>query len=78
MLKQTEGSHAIAESVALCRPEVICAYPITPQTHIVEAVSYTHLDVYKRQVPAGGDLRLPDHAADPHRRGCLLYTSRCV
>ncbi len=38
MLKQTEGSRAVAEAVALCRPEVICAYPITPQTHIVEAV----------------------------------------
>jgi pyruvate ferredoxin oxidoreductase alpha subunit len=36
MLKQIEGSRAIAEAVALCRPEVICAYPITPQTHIVE------------------------------------------
>ncbi|MCC6678304.1 MAG: pyruvate ferredoxin oxidoreductase [Phycisphaerales bacterium] len=38
MLKQCEGSVAIAESVALCRPEVICAYPITPQTHIVEGL----------------------------------------
>lgn len=37
MLKQIEGSHAVAECVALCRPEVICAYPISPQTHIVEA-----------------------------------------
>ncbi|MCU7873294.1 MAG: pyruvate ferredoxin oxidoreductase [Candidatus Thiodiazotropha sp. (ex Lucinoma borealis)] len=36
MLKQIEGSHGIAEAVAMCRPEVICAYPITPQTHIVE------------------------------------------
>ncbi|MCU7811584.1 MAG: pyruvate ferredoxin oxidoreductase, partial [Candidatus Thiodiazotropha sp. (ex Notomyrtea botanica)] len=36
MLKQIEGSHGIAEAVALCRPEIICAYPITPQTHIVE------------------------------------------
>ncbi|MGB5650083.1 MAG: pyruvate ferredoxin oxidoreductase, partial [Sedimenticolaceae bacterium] len=36
MLKQTEGSQAVAEAIALCRPEVICAYPITPQTHIVE------------------------------------------
>jgi pyruvate ferredoxin oxidoreductase alpha subunit len=36
MLKQIEGSHGIAEAVGLCRPEVICAYPITPQTHIVE------------------------------------------
>jgi len=38
MLKQTEGSQAVAEAVALCRPEVICAYPISPQTHIVEAL----------------------------------------
>ena len=38
MLKQIEGSHAVAEAVALCRPEVICAYPISPQTHIVEAL----------------------------------------
>ncbi len=36
MLKQIEGSHGVAEAVGLCRPEVICAYPITPQTHIVE------------------------------------------
>jgi len=38
MLRQIEGSRAVAESVALCRPEVICAYPITPQTHIVEGL----------------------------------------
>ena len=38
MLKQMEGSAAVAEAVALCRPEVICAYPISPQTHIVEGV----------------------------------------
>jgi hypothetical protein len=39
MLKQIEGSRAAAEAVAMCRPQVICAYPITPQTHIVEALS---------------------------------------
>ena len=38
MLKQIEGSVAVAQAVALCRPEVICAYPITPQTHIVEGL----------------------------------------
>lgn len=38
MLKQIEGSRAVAEAIALCRPEVICAYPISPQTHIVEAL----------------------------------------
>jgi pyruvate ferredoxin oxidoreductase alpha subunit len=34
-----EGSQAVARAVALCRPGVIAAYPITPQTHIVEAIS---------------------------------------
>ena len=38
MLKQIEGSHGVAEAIALCRPEVICAYPISPQTHIVEGL----------------------------------------
>jgi len=31
-----EGSHAVAQIVRLCSPGVISAYPITPQTHIVE------------------------------------------
>ncbi len=39
MLRQEEGSRAVAEAVALCRPEVISAYPISPQTHIVEHLS---------------------------------------
>ena len=34
-----EGSLAVAEAVRLCRPQVIAAYPITPQTHIVEALA---------------------------------------
>lgn len=38
MLDQIEGSQAVAHAVALCRPQVVCAYPITPQTHIVEAL----------------------------------------
>ncbi|MGZ6831407.1 MAG: transketolase C-terminal domain-containing protein [Nocardioidaceae bacterium] len=39
MLEQIEGSQAVARAVALCRPEVIAAYPISPQTHIVEGLS---------------------------------------
>jgi len=39
VLRQLEGSAAVAETVALCRPEVVCAYPISPQTHIVEGLS---------------------------------------
>jgi pyruvate ferredoxin oxidoreductase alpha subunit len=38
MLYQLEGSQAVAKAIALCRPKVVCAYPITPQTHIVEGL----------------------------------------
>lgn len=39
MYEQLEGSQAVAKAVARCRPAVIAAYPISPQTHIVEALS---------------------------------------
>jgi len=39
MLEITEGSMAVSEAVRLCRPQVVAAYPITPQTHIVEALA---------------------------------------
>jgi len=39
MLQQVEGSKAVAVAVAACRPQVVCAYPISPQTHIVEELS---------------------------------------
>jgi pyruvate ferredoxin oxidoreductase alpha subunit len=39
MLEQIEGSRAVARTVAACRPQVIPAYPISPQTHIVEALA---------------------------------------
>src|SRR5574341_93076 len=48
MKKFIEGSHAVAEAVKLCKPEVISAYPITPQTHIVEKLS---------QMVADGELK---------------------
>ena len=34
-----EGSQALARTIALCRPQVVAAYPITPQTHIVEGIA---------------------------------------
>jgi len=38
VLRQVEGSRAVAHAVAMCRPQVVCAYPISPQTHIIEAI----------------------------------------
>jgi pyruvate ferredoxin oxidoreductase alpha subunit len=34
-----EGSMAVAKAVQLCKPGVVSAYPITPQTHIVEELA---------------------------------------
>lgn len=33
------GNHAVAAAVRLCRPQVVAAYPITPQTPIYEKLS---------------------------------------
>jgi pyruvate ferredoxin oxidoreductase alpha subunit len=48
MKKVIEGSKAVAEAVKVCRPHVVSAYPITPQTHIVENLS---------QMVADGELK---------------------
>jgi pyruvate ferredoxin oxidoreductase alpha subunit len=37
--KVIEASMAVAIAAKLCKPEVIAAYPITPQTHIVERIA---------------------------------------
>ncbi len=39
MKQLLEGSQAVAEAVRLCRPSVVAAYPITPQTHIIERLA---------------------------------------
>jgi pyruvate/2-oxoacid:ferredoxin oxidoreductase alpha subunit len=39
MKRVLEGSHAVAEAVRLSRIDVVSAYPITPQTHIVERIA---------------------------------------
>lgn len=39
MRRVIEGSRAVAEAVKICRVQVIAAYPITPQTHIVQDLS---------------------------------------
>ena len=46
--RMLQGARAMAEMTALCRPRVISAYPITPQTLIVEELS---------QIVADGDLK---------------------
>lgn len=47
IVKVLEGSEAVALAVKACRPQVISAFPISPQTHIVEGLA---------QLLADGDL----------------------
>jgi len=47
-VRVVEGSQAIARAVKLCQPDVISAYPISPQTHIVENLA---------QMAADGELK---------------------
>ena len=47
-IKVVEGSEAVALAVKACRPQVVAAYPISPQTHIVEALA---------RMAADGDLK---------------------
>ena len=57
-----------------------------PTGHTIEPVSYTHLDVYKRQEYEGIKIHDWSKFEDPFRLTmdaywkyhCLLYTSRCV
>ena len=34
-----DGAYAVAHAVRACKPDVVAAYPITPQTNIVEHIS---------------------------------------
>ena len=92
MLEQIEGSQAVARAVTLCRPEVIAAYPISPQTHIVEALSdlVRTGELASVRVPhgrvrvrrhVGVHRRLGRRRPDLHRhrpaRGCCSWPRRC-
>jgi pyruvate/2-oxoacid:ferredoxin oxidoreductase alpha subunit len=43
-LKILTGNHAASYAVKLCRPDVIAAYPITPQTQLVEELNRLRAD----------------------------------
>lgn len=43
-LKILTGNHAASNAVKLCRPDVIAAYPITPQTSLVEELNRFRAD----------------------------------
>jgi len=70
MKKFLEGSWAIAEVTKLCKPGVIAAYPITPQTHIVEHLA---------QFVADGELKAESlNVESEHSAASVVLGSQAV
>ena len=73
-----------AQTTALSPEEASARWICRPSGDTVtyDAVSYTHLDVYKRQNIRNADIHkaadLIRVGGDAERYCCLLYTSRCV
>ena len=77
MLEPLEGSQAIAHAVALARPGVVAAYPITPQTHIVEHIAKLVADAKLRceYVSVESEFSAATVALGAAAAGCRAYTA---
>ena len=88
MRKFLSGNEAFAEGVRLARPQVISAYPITPQTTVVEALAsmvgdgslaceYLHVEASTRRSPppSARPLRVCVRSRPPRPRGCCIWPS---
>ena len=72
-----EGSYAIAEAVKQCKPKVISAYPITPQTHIVEylAEMVSNGELYAKYIWAESEFSAASIALGASATGVRSYTA---
>jgi pyruvate ferredoxin oxidoreductase alpha subunit len=80
MLEAIEGSAAVARAVALCRPQVIAAYPITPQTHIVENLAQLIADGNLRceMVSVESEFSAASVVLGAAASGARAYTASCA
>ena len=53
-VKFTSGNIAVAEAIKRIDIDVVSAYPITPQTHVVEYISVLRRRRNERQLREGG------------------------
>lgn len=72
-----EGSRVIAETIKMCQPAVISAYPITPQTHIVEDLAKFKSDgkVDYKYVRAESEFAAASIVAGASAGGVRTYTA---
>lgn len=85
MKKFLSGDEAFAEGVRLARPQVISAYPITPQTVVVERLSemvdagslaaeYVHVESEHSALACAIGAGRPVHARSRRRRARACST----
>lgn len=79
VLTVLEGSRAAAEAVRLCRPDVIAAYPITPQTHIVEQLANMNADgsLKSKHIEVESEFSAISAATGASAAGSRAYTASC-
>ncbi|MBW1960915.1 MAG: pyruvate ferredoxin oxidoreductase [Deltaproteobacteria bacterium] len=72
-----EGSEAVAMAVKGCRPHVISAFPISPQTHIVEALArmVANGEIEAQYVPVESEFSAASVLAGASAAGSRSYTA---
>jgi pyruvate ferredoxin oxidoreductase alpha subunit len=72
-----EGSMAVTQAVKACRPAVISAYPITPQTHIVEFLAQMVADgeLDAEYVPVDSEFSAASVIGGASATGVRAYTA---
>ena len=79
-VKFLEGNHAAAYGVKLSRPDVIAAFPITPQTPLVEHLADMHVAgelgdcVYQRTESEHSSM---SHCVGASAAGGRAFTASC-
>jgi len=79
VLTVLEGSRAAAEAVRLCRPDVVAAYPITPQTHIVQELANMSADgsLKSKHIEVESEFSAISAATGASAAGSRSYTATC-
>lgn len=80
MKKVVRGFYSVAHAVKLCRPNVICAYPITPQTEIVEnlAEMYANGELKNcRYITAESEFAAASILVGASAAGARTFTATC-
>jgi pyruvate ferredoxin oxidoreductase alpha subunit len=80
MKKVVRGFYSVAYAVKLCKPNIICAYPITPQTEIVEnlALMYANGELENcRYITAESEFAAASILVGASAAGARTFTATC-